>query len=94
MSHASWELGQVNRILRYPVKSMKGEALEESTLAWNGLVGDRSFGFCEVKSGGWLTAREFPRLILYEPRYTDPLNTDSPIVVTTPHGRNSQSATG
>jgi uncharacterized protein YcbX len=38
------EIGQVEAIYRYPVKSMGGERLEVATLGWHGLEGDRRLG--------------------------------------------------
>jgi uncharacterized protein YcbX len=35
------EIGQIEAIFRYPVKSMRGEPLEAATLGWHGLDGDR-----------------------------------------------------
>jgi len=35
------EIGQVEAIFRYPVKSMAGEGLEAANLGWHGLEGDR-----------------------------------------------------
>ena len=35
------EIGQVEALFRYPVKSMGGEPLEEANLGWHGLEGDR-----------------------------------------------------
>jgi len=35
------EIGHVEAIFRYPVKSMGGERLEAATLGWHGIDGDR-----------------------------------------------------
>jgi uncharacterized protein YcbX len=35
------EIGHVEAIFRYPVKSMAGEPLEAAELGWHGLEGDR-----------------------------------------------------
>ena len=39
------EIGHVEAIFRYPVKSMGGERLEEANLGWYGLDGDRRLAF-------------------------------------------------
>ena len=39
------EIGQVEAIFRYPVKSMGGERLEVAKLGWHGLEGDRRLAF-------------------------------------------------
>ena len=53
------EIGQVEAIYRYPVKSMGGQRLELAELGWHGLVGDRRLAFrrMDERSGmPWLTA--------------------------------------
>jgi uncharacterized protein YcbX len=65
------EIGQVEAIFRYPVKSMGGEALEGANLGWHGLEGDRRMAFRRMadRSGmPWLTASKLPDLILFAPR--------------------------
>lgn len=42
------EVGHVEAIFRYPVKSMAGERLEHANLGWYGLDGDRRFAFRRV----------------------------------------------
>jgi uncharacterized protein YcbX len=63
-------VGQVEAIFRYPVKSMRGEALESASLGWHGLEGDRRFALrrLEDRSGfPWLTAGKFAELLCYSP---------------------------
>ena len=43
------EIGQVEAIYRYPVKSMRGERLEAATLGWSGIEGDRRLAFRRVE---------------------------------------------
>ena len=64
------KIGEVEALFRYPVKSMRGEALQEAQLGWHGLVGDRRLAFRRVddRSGfPWLTACKLPELILFAP---------------------------
>ena len=42
------EVGQVEAIFRYPVKSIGGERLEVANLGWHGLDGDRQLAFRRV----------------------------------------------
>jgi uncharacterized protein len=35
------EVGHVDALFRYPVKSMRGEPLEAADLGWHGIDGDR-----------------------------------------------------
>src|SRR5579864_6571119 len=64
------EIGQVEGIFRYPVKSMRGEQLEAAELGWHGLDGDRRLAFRRVDDRGrfpWLTAGKLPDLVLFNP---------------------------
>ena len=65
------EIGQVEAIFRYPVKSMRGEPLDAVELGWHGLVGDRRLALRRVEDRTgfpWLTATKLPDLILFDPR--------------------------
>jgi uncharacterized protein YcbX len=65
------EVGHVEAIFRYPVKSMGGEQLEVANLGWHGLDGDRRLAFRRIddRSGfPWLTASKLPDLLLFAPR--------------------------
>ena len=83
-------VGRVKAILRYPVKSMRGENLDQAEIGWYGIDGDRRWAF--VKSGDtshfpWLTGREVPEMVLYSPRYDDRSDTkQSQVLVKTPGG--------
>jgi uncharacterized protein YcbX len=64
------EIGHVEAIFRYPVKSMAGERLEVAELGWYGLEGDRRLAFRRVddRSGmPWLTASKLPDLLRFTP---------------------------
>lgn len=84
-------VGVISGLYRYPVKSMRGESLEQAHLYWHGLDGDRRYAF--VRQGAdsgfpWLTGREVSHLLRYTPRFARPDDPrESPIVVTTPDGR-------
>ena len=65
------EIGHVEAIFRYPVKSMGGERLEEANLGWYGLEGDRRLAFRRMddRSGmPWLTASKLPDLLRFAPQ--------------------------
>jgi uncharacterized protein len=65
------EIGQIEAIFRYPVKSMRGEALDAATLSWHGLDGDRRLAFRRLDEHDgfpWLTASKLPELILFTPQ--------------------------
>jgi uncharacterized protein YcbX len=84
------EIGQVQALFRYPVKSMAGERLESGNLGWYGLEGDRRLALRRVndRSGmPWLTATKLPDLILFAPqRRADAALEDLPTHVRTPDG--------
>jgi uncharacterized protein YcbX len=64
------EIGQIQSIFRYPVKSMRGESLETATLGWHGLDGDRRLALRRLGVPGdfpWLTAGKLPELVLFTP---------------------------
>jgi uncharacterized protein YcbX len=71
----SVEIGHVEAIYRYPVKSMRGELLETAALGWHGIDGDRRFALRRVddRSGfPWLTATSLPALLLFSPVCPEP----------------------
>ena len=84
------EIGHVEAIFRYPVKSMGGERLEAAKLGWHGLEGDRRLAFrrMENRSGfPWLTASKLPDLLLFAPhRREEGPQGDLPTHVRTPDG--------
>jgi len=64
------EIGRVESLFRYPVKSMRGEQLDAAELGWHGLEGDRRFAFRRTHNRGefpWLTAGKLPELLLFAP---------------------------
>lgn len=83
-------IGEVITINRYPVKSMRGERLEEAELRWTGLIGDRQYAFVRESNSSrfpWLTGREVADLVRHAPRFPDPANIPAtPPAVTTPDG--------
>src|ERR1700733_7858418 len=64
------EIGHVDSIFRYPVKSMGGERLETAELGWHGIEGDRRLAFRRMNDHSafpWLTAGKLPDLLLSTP---------------------------
>jgi uncharacterized protein YcbX len=83
------EIGHVEAIFRYPVKSMGGERLEVANLGWHGLDGDRRLAFRRIddRSGfPWLSASELPDLFLFAPHREDGAQGDLPTHIRTPDG--------
>ena len=84
------EIGCVEAIFRYPVKSMRGERLEAAQLGWHGLDGDRRLAFRRIENRSgfpWLTAGKLPELLLFTPeRCEDGAQGGLPTHVRTPDG--------
>ncbi len=82
------EIGHIEAIFRYPVKSMAGEPLEVADLGWHGLEGDRRLAFrrLEDRSGfPWLSAGKLPDLLRFTP---EPQNgADLPTHIRIPEGQ-------
>jgi uncharacterized protein YcbX len=84
------EIGEVEAIFRYPVKSMGGERLEVADLGWHGLDGDRRLAFRRINDHSefpWLTASKLPDLLLFAPHRRDGgAPGDLPTHIRTPSG--------
>jgi len=83
------EIGHVEALFRYPVKSMAGEQLEDAQLGWHGLDGDRRMAFRRMddRSGfPWLTAGKLPDLVRFTPLRPDHAREDLPTHIRTPDG--------
>jgi uncharacterized protein YcbX len=68
-------IGKVESLWRYPVKSMRGEELNEAFVSFAGLYGDRLFAFrgaARPKGFPYLTGREQTKMLLYRPRFRYP----------------------
>lgn len=78
-------VGKVDSVWRYPVKSMRGEELEEAFAGFSGIYGDRLFAFrssASPKGFPYFTAREQRRLLQYRPRFRHPDKAARPINLT------------
>src|SRR5947207_8838375 len=68
-------IGKVDSLWRYPVKSMRGEELDEAFAGFAGVYGDRLFAFTSTaspKGFPYLTAREQEAMLRYRPRFRHP----------------------
>ncbi len=80
------EIGHVEAIFRYPIKSMRGEKLESVMLGWHGLEGDRRLALQRLDDASgfpWLTASKLPELVVFSPERRDG---ELPTHVRTPDG--------
>ena len=87
-------IGKVDSLWRYPVKSMRGEELEELFAGFPGIYGDRVFAFrssANHKGFPYLTARDQRRLLQYRPRFRFPDKAARPINLIEAESKNANS---
>jgi hypothetical protein len=85
-------IGKVDSVWRYPVKSMRGEQLDEAFAGFSGVYGDRLFAFrssASSKGFPYFTAREQRRLLQYRPRFRYPEKAARPINLIEAESRNA-----
>ncbi len=91
MDETATEIGRVAALFRYPVKSMRGQALDELEIDDEGVAGDRRYAF--VRDDGprdfpYLTGRQRPEMLGYVPYFSAPEDPrQSAIRVRAPDGR-------
>ncbi|HWR50616.1 MAG TPA: MOSC domain-containing protein [Bryobacteraceae bacterium] len=74
-------VGRVESLWRYPVKSMRGEELQEAFIGFAGVYGDRVYAFhssAAPKGFPYLTGREQEEMLLYQPAYRYPARMSKP----------------
>jgi uncharacterized protein len=74
-------VGNVESLWRYPIKSMAGEAIKEAFVGFAGVYGDRVYGFVNSAAPAgtpFLTARDRHEMLLYRPRFRDPVIATKP----------------
>jgi len=72
-------VGRVQSVWRYPVKSMRGEELEEACVGFGGLRGDRVYAIHSASAPQdfpYFTARNQGKLLLYRPYHREGSETD------------------
>ncbi len=77
-------IGRVESIWRYPVKSMRGEEMEEVFAGYAGVYGDRLFAFgssASHKGFPFFTGRDQRQMIRYQPRFRDQAKAARPVNV-------------
>jgi uncharacterized protein YcbX len=75
-------IGTVESLWRYPVKSMRGEELDELFAGYAGVYGDRLFAFessASPKGFPFFTGRDQRQMIRYRPRFRHPEKAARPI---------------
>ena len=75
-------IGKVDSLWRYPVKSMRGEELDEVFAGYAGVYGDRVFAFTSSlspKGFPFFTGRDQRQMIRYRARFRNPEKAARPI---------------
>ncbi|MEY2576090.1 MAG: uncharacterized protein QOF80_1577 [Verrucomicrobiota bacterium] len=75
-------IGKVDSLWRYPVKSMRGEEMQELFVGYAGVYGDRLFAFessANSKGFPFFTGRDERQMIRYWARFRDPEKAARPV---------------
>src|SRR3954469_13228609 len=75
-------VGKVESLWRYPVKSMRGEEMEEMFAGYAGFYGDRLFAFessANPKGFPFFTGRDQRQMIRYRARFRNPDKAARPV---------------
>src|SRR2546423_1558860 len=78
-------IGTVDSLWRYPVKSMRGEEMEEIFVGYAGVYGDRLFAFVSdgnPKGFPYFTGRDQRQMIRYRARFRNPEKAARPVNLT------------
>lgn len=92
------QIGRVQQLWRFPIKSMAGEAVPQVELTADGVLGDRAWALQDVESGRIVSAkdvRRFPDLLRCHAAFASPpaVGAEWPTVtITLPDGGEIQSA--
>lgn len=89
------QVGVIQQLARFPVKSMRGEALAAAGITLHGLSGDRRYAFVQAASRSsfpWFTAREMPELLRFQTKIENGIENgnegeEAAVIVTAPGGR-------
>ncbi len=74
-------IGSIEGLYRYPVKSMRGEQLDEAFIGYSGVYGDRIYAFKSPAAPAffpYFTGRDKQEMLLYTPRFRHPENARQP----------------
>ena len=93
------QVGSVTGLWRFPVKSMRGERLDEAHVTERGLVGDRAYALIDTDTGKVVSAKSvkrFPDLLACRAAFVQPPGADDdlpPVEITLPDGSTVRSDT-
>ncbi|MCP4391591.1 MAG: MOSC domain-containing protein, partial [Gammaproteobacteria bacterium] len=77
-------IGKLESVWRYPVKSMRGEQIDDVFVAYTGVMGDRVYALSAADAPPefpWHTNREQEEFVLFRPRYRNHRNTLKPVAM-------------
>ncbi|KKO53941.1 MOSC domain-containing protein [Paenibacillus sp. DMB20] len=83
-------IGHIQEIVRHPVKSFRGESVQETRIMEYGLYGDRSHAFLdETRKGKFLTITQFPDMVRYQARFAgeESMEKYPKVEIITPEGK-------
>jgi MOSC domain-containing protein len=82
-------IGAVKSLMRYPVKSMLGEHVNELEVTKKGAIGDRAYALREVATGRIVTAKKWANMFEFQAAYEAPpvLGALAPVRISLPDGR-------
>lgn len=92
--------GTIAELWRFPVKSMRGERLDEAAITARGMLGDRAYAMIDTATGKVVSAKSvklFPHLLDCQATFVEPPQPDreAPAVrITLPDGRTVASDAG
>ncbi|UGB28848.1 MOSC domain-containing protein [Metabacillus sp. B2-18] len=83
-------VGHIKEIIRHPIKSFRGESIQQSKIMNYGLYGDRSHAYLdETKNGDFLTITQFNDMVKYKARFVgkESMEEYPKVEVVTPEGK-------
>lgn len=83
-------IGHIEEIVRHPVKSFRGESVQETNIMAYGLYGDRSHTFRDdTREDKYLTITQFPEMVRYAAKFTgeESILAYPKVEITTPEGK-------
>lgn len=85
-------VGSVAELWRFPVKSMRGERLQEAAITERGVLGDRAYALIDTDTGRVVSAKSvklFPDILNCEAKFVQPLQRGDdtpPVQISLPDG--------
>ena len=85
-------VGSVAELWRFPVKSMKGEQLQEVTVTEQGVLGDRAYALIDAETGKVVSAKSvklFPNILACQAAFVAPSRAEGelpPVRIDLPNG--------